>query len=81
MADKKGDKMNYQDYPEENREYMQERDQFIPQAEKYANQEIRIESYPNEDLWKSAWNIVFHQRMNLLWKMHLEKTLYRDQLG
>lgn len=46
-----------------NKEYEQAVNQFIPQAEKTANETVRIGYYRNHENWMAKWNQCFHAEM------------------
>ena len=69
--------MNYEDYPEDRRNYMLERDKLIEPAEKFTNSRVHLSNFKNEEEWKAAWSNLFHKRMNYLWNRKLAKKLYR----
>jgi len=49
--------------------YIQARDSLIPQAERYANEQVGAHSKEkNNDKWSADWSRVFHSKMNQLAK-------------
>ncbi len=79
-----------------NPEYIEERNQFIPQAEQYANRMhgATAPGTPEQnDQWAGEWSRTYHNEMNRLWSWYVQqkrvaaqyaqeegRRIYRDKL-
>lgn len=54
-------------------EYIESRNSLIPFAERAANKKTNPLDFKNEDDFKAAWNLEFHQNMNRLWENRVKR--------